>query len=315
MSEQQSEQPGTALAERKPAVPVPLYNGVMSPDRWAMLGRISVTVANTEFVPKSLRGKPDAVMACLLYGDSLGLHPSVSLTDVYVANGRPGVSGALMLAKIREAGHKIKWERLDNGNGEFVGWKCIGERLEDGEVVDSDEWSYTMEDATAAGLYPNADPRAAWMKTPEVMCRWRALSQLGRFLFSDLFRGGSIYTPDEAEEAAYSERIRDGGRQPGTPVENGDEEADYGDDPELAARLIALFAAANEIQAGVWLPKKVRLAVNGKTQAEREKVAAEVEKWIEDHGGEIPDFRPVESTTEEAEFEVMDLANADDEPT
>lgn len=288
---------GTEIAVRQSKAPVPLYNGVLSPDRWTLFGRIAQTVANTDFVPKGLRGNPAAVMACLLYGDSLDLHPSVSLTDVYVVDGKPGISGALMVAKIREAGHKIKWEKLLDDKGDFVGFTCRGQRIEMGEVVDEDEWTYTLADARRAGLYPNSNPKAAWMKNPEVMCRWRSLAQLARFLFPDLFRGGSVYLPDEAEEAADADRrLRNAGAEGGDSDDGGPVE--YGDDPLLAAWLIALFAAANDLEPGIWLPKKQKLALKDKTQDEREELALAVAGWIEERGGDVPDRPQPDDTSE-----------------
>lgn len=295
--------PGTAIAtrdERPRNEMLPLHNGTISPDKWAMFGRMSVTVAETEFVPKGLRGKPAAVMACLLYGDSLGLHPSVSLTDVYVADGKVGISGALMLAKIKEAGHKVKFEWILDEQEEKVGAKALGQRIENGEVVEEDEWSYTFEDAARAGLMkPDIDKRAAWYKTPLVMCRWRALAQLTRFLFPDLFRGGSVYVPDEAEEAAYSDRQKlVNGQQPEQGSSDDEIGTEYGDDPLLAAWLVALIVAVNEIEPGTWLPKKVKLALKGKEQFEREAFAESLVAWIEERNGIVPE-RP---TAEEGEY-------------
>jgi hypothetical protein len=96
------------------------------------------------------------------------------------------------------------------------------------------------------------------MKTPKLMCRWRALAQVARFLFSDVFVGQSIYTPDEAEEIAYGERVNRNGAPAETGQERSEGDIDYGSDPWLAAWLVALFAAANDMEPGVWLPKKVR---------------------------------------------------------
>lgn len=297
------------IAVRKQPM-LPLHNGIVSPDKWATFGRIAVTTADTDFVPKGLRGKPEAVMACLLYGDSLGLHPSVSLSDVFVADGKPGVSGALMLSLIRTAGHKITFEWIDGvwpgdttGEVKRYGARCFGQRIEDGEVVETDEWTYTMVDAKQAGLWPNSNPKAAWMKTPMVMCRWRALAQLVRFLFPDVLRGGSIYIPDEAEEASYSERLRVNGAA--VPDEDRDSggDIDYGDDPEIATWLLTLFAAANEVEPGTWLPAKVRIALRGKSPEEREALAQEVFEWIESHGIAAPE-RP--EKIDDAEFTVID---------
>lgn len=304
---------GNEVATRQSNKPIPLYNGVISPDKWTTFGRMAFAFADTDFVPKDLRKKPNAVLACLVFGDSLGLHPSTALKEVFVADGKVGISGALMLALIRNAGHKVAWEEITNpdepgllGDG-FVGWKCTGFRMKGKKVEDEDAWTYTMEDAKAAALYPNSNPKAAWMKTPKVMCRWRALAQLARFLFPDVFVGQAIYTPDEAEEAAEANRRVVNGEVQGDGEADA-ESADYGSDPLLAAWLLALFGVANEIEGGVWLPKKVRMALKGKTQEERETLATQVAAWIEERGGVVPP-RPVEEDeAEDAEFEVIDTS-------
>ena len=49
-------------------------------------------VANTEFVPKSLRGNPGAIAACVLYGDELGIGPMQALAKIAVIEGKPSLS-------------------------------------------------------------------------------------------------------------------------------------------------------------------------------------------------------------------------------
>jgi hypothetical protein len=144
------------------------------------------------------------------------------------------------------------------------------------------------------------------MKYPAVMCRWRALAQLSRFLFADLFSGVSVYTPDEAEEAAAAERfrLRNGAEQ---AEQAADPEAiDYGDDPELAGWLIALISAVNDLEPGRWLPKKVALEMKGKTQEQREQFAQGLVKWIEGRNGVVPERLSVIDATVEEEGDVSD---------
>lgn len=312
MTTQETEARSTEIAERQPSQPMlPLHNGVISPDKWQVFGRMAVRFAGTDFVPSGLRNKPEAVLACLVFGDSLGLHPSTALKEVYVADGKVGISGALMLALIRKAGHKIEWEEVTTteldksefGDG-FLGWKCIGTRRDaEGKDEEVDTWTYTMEDAKRANLYPNSSGKAAWMKTPKLMCRWRALAQVARFHFSDVFVGQAVYLPDEAEEASYNSRAT----RNGVPVEQEerrpDEGPDYGDDPELAAWLLMLFAATNHTEPGRWLPKKIELALKGKTQEQREELAAELVAWLEG-AGVIPPERPVPINLDDEHEEV-----------
>jgi hypothetical protein len=182
-----------ALAEeaRKAGKPIPSQNGLLAPARWEMFGRIANTVANTEFVPRGLRGNKPAVMACLLYGDAQGLHPSVALTEVHIVDGKPTMSATLMVGKIRMAGHRLKREEIRNPeNGEFLGCVAHGTRGDDGET---DSFTFTLAMAARAGLLTKHN----WKAYPEAMCWARCVSQLARMLFPDVFLGQSAYTSEE----------------------------------------------------------------------------------------------------------------------
>lgn len=325
--------PGTEVARRQEQAvgtrsPLGLHNGVIAPDRWAMFGRMAHVMANTDFAPKGMKGKPDAIMAALLYGDSLDLHPSVSLSDIFIVDGKPGISGALMLAKIRTGGHKVWFEEIRDEQGRYLGSRCIGQRLvaktvnrrKVMEVEEQDEWSYTLEDATRAGLIKEGmDKRAAWYKTPEVMCRWRALAQLARFLFPDVFRGQAVYTPDEAQEAAYAEQAAVNGSREATPPEETDDiEIEWGaeDEPDLAMWLIELVDAANQTVEGSHRPRKVQAMLAGLNTTERRQVAEDLEKFIVRNGGEVP-TGALDSTEADPEEEIEEAeftaAGEDDE--
>lgn len=297
-------------ADRQMKTPIPLHNGVMSPDKWTLFGRMSVALSNTDFIPKGMRGNPPAIMGCMVYGDALGLHPAIALKEIHVIDGKVGLSGALMLAKIREAGHKVKFVTMRDADGGFIGVTAQGERIammKEGRklvptTVEEDEWSFTIADAHTAGLLPQESAKAAWNRYPQAMCRWRAVSGLARFLFADVFAGGAVYVPEEAEEAAdEAARVRNG-----AVVERDDPEtADYGDDPDLAGWLVALFAAANSIEQGRWMPKKIKLALKGKTQDEREEVARQVAEWIAEQGLDAPPRPNSEAEAETVEDAVV----------
>jgi hypothetical protein len=201
------------MATRQANSALPLYNGVISPDKWTTFGRMAHAFAETDFVPKELRGQAGSGHGVPVYGDSLGLHPSVALTEVYVADGKVGISGALMLALIRNADHKIKFEwitsettRASSGRlrrlalaasrrgrrGRGRGRVDVhdGGRQAGGPLSDTSKPEGGV-DENAEGDVPLARARAA-----------RALP------VPDVFVGQAIYLPDEAEEAAYSERSR-----------------------------------------------------------------------------------------------------------
>lgn len=67
---------------------------------------------------------------------------------------------------------------------------------------------------------------------------------------------------------------------------------DYGDDAWLAARIADLVEAANAVRPSAFLPGRVRLMVNGKTEGERREFAAQLEEFIVKNGGEVPEPPP-----------------------
>ncbi len=220
-----------ARRERKP---IPTGNGLLAPARWEMFGRIANTVGDTEFVPKGLRGNKPAVMACLLYGDALGLHPNVALTEVHIVDGRPTMSATLMVGMIRAAGHKIHREEIRqevDGVDTFVGTIAHGVRGDDGET---DSFRYDLTMAARAGLMSKDN----WRKYPEAMCWARAVSQLARMLFPDVFLGQSTYTAEEIGLAETDEY--------GAPLPEGAEPAQIEEAPTLAAAPAAAEAPSPE---------------------------------------------------------------------
>jgi phage recombination protein Bet len=67
------------------------------------------------------------------------------------------------------------------------------------------------------------------------------------------------------------------------------DEIEWGDDEALADRLAQLFTTANFVRQDSYLPAKIKMMLAGKTQGERQDIAAELEHFIEEHGGTVPD--------------------------
>lgn len=106
---------------------------------------------------------------------------------------------------------------------------------------------------------------------------------------------------------------------PGTTTDRGEGVAgqlDWGEDELVKARLVSLFAKVNEMEPGKWLPRKIELALRGKGDAERVRLADELEEWITERGGEVPTILdPVlegEDITE-GEFEPVDNGDERDD--
>lgn len=187
----------TDLVRQDTAAPLVTRPSVVNPDEWAMLAQIANTIATTEFVPRGLRGNKAAVMACLLFGREQGIGPMTALKEVSMVDGSPSMSAALMAAKIRSAGHSLTRREIRDEKGNLVATEAHGKRGDNG---DEDVFRFSLDMAARAGLVNKNN----WKQYPEAMMWARAVSQIARTLFSDVFIG-SIYTAEELGAAETDE--------------------------------------------------------------------------------------------------------------
>lgn len=151
---------------------------------YEMMWKLSQRVSNTPFVPSALRGKPEAVLACILYGSELGIGPMQSLNSIHVIEGRTAMSPELMRAMVARHGHRI--DVIENST---TACEVKGIRADTGSTA-TVRW--TMEDAKLAGLAGKNN----WKTYPRAMLLARATSELCRIVFPDIIAGLS-YTPEE----------------------------------------------------------------------------------------------------------------------
>lgn len=145
----------------------------LAPEAWKLASR----VADTDFVPKALRGKPEAVLACILAGHEAGISPMQSLSKIHVVDGRPAMSAELMRALVLRAGHEIWVEEQSSTRVILKGQRAGSER------VSTVTW--TMDDAKRANL----SGKQNWRSYPTAMLLARATSELCRMIFPDVLAG------------------------------------------------------------------------------------------------------------------------------
>ena len=146
------------------------------------------SIAKTDFVPAALRGRPEAILAAVLYGREMGLPPMASLSHVDMIDGRPSPSAELLGRLIRSAGGTI--EVLEASEHEC---RLRGTRADTGETL---EVSFGLDDAERAGLVDLSDgtPRARsrsghpkpWETYTADLLWARAITRLHRRLFPDI---------------------------------------------------------------------------------------------------------------------------------
>ena len=162
---------------------------------------LAKAIANTEFVPKSLRGNPAAIAAAVLYGDEVGLGPMQSLSRIAVIEGRPTLAAETQRALILQAGHELWVEESTNTKVTVAG------RRRDSEQTSRLTW--TMDDARRANLAG----RPAWKLYPRQMLLARASAELARAVFADAI--GGLAATEELEDGDGTQAAVS--PEPGTP--------------------------------------------------------------------------------------------------
>jgi len=141
---------------------------------------LATNIANTDFVPKDMRGSVPKVVAAILHSRELGLPPMTGLAGSHVISGRPGISAELMRSLIEQAGHSIRIT-------EMTAARCVmkGRRT----TWDQGEWttvSYTMQEAVTAG---DANKNPNYRTRPSDMLLARCTTRLARMVFADVIHG------------------------------------------------------------------------------------------------------------------------------
>lgn len=174
------------IREEREALPAP-QSVLPSAREWEATMAVAREISNTQFVPESYRGKPDAVVAAILTGREMGIGPMQSLRQIHMIDGRPSFSADLMMAKMRAGGVVV----LETETTEQRAW-IKARRKDTGEEAEV-EW--TTADAEKAGLLSKRN----WKTYPGDMLWARAVGRLARRLGSDLL-GGLVYSKEEMED-------------------------------------------------------------------------------------------------------------------
>jgi len=137
-------------------------------------------VAATEFVPKALRNRPEAVLAALMSGAERGLGPMESLRSINIIEGTPSLSAQAMRGLVLAAGHDLDII-------ESTATRCTM----NGRRAGSDHtttFTWTTDRARRARLI-NKDN---WQRYPENMLLARATSELCNAIFADVVMGLAV---------------------------------------------------------------------------------------------------------------------------
>lgn len=148
--------------------------------------RYASALANSDLMPKDLRGKPSNVLAIILYGQQLSLTPMQAIQSIYVVNGRPQMSGQLWLSKVRAAGHRVVVSDHTT--------KSCTVTITRGDTGEEHSETYTWEDAETAKLAG----KETYRQHPKRMLLWRTVSNCATIICPEVALGFGL-EGDETE--------------------------------------------------------------------------------------------------------------------
>jgi hypothetical protein len=188
--------------------------------------RLAVALAQADILPQDLRGKPANVFLTILYGQQLNVPHVIALQTISVVKGRPQMAGKLLLAKVREAGHKAyvpcticflsKQEHRGADHpyeGDHDESRCTVTIVR-GDSGEEHSETFTIDDAIAANLVrlkegkPYARSKSGeplpWETWTKRMLLWRAAGFCADFICPEVRMGFAI--EGEMDSAADDDR-------------------------------------------------------------------------------------------------------------
>lgn len=178
--------------------PVPLAGQIADLDS---AYRYACALARADLLPQDLRGKPSNVLMVLLYGQYLNIPPVIATQVISIVKGRPQIAGKMLLAKVREAGHKPK---IVHGDG-----KCTVTIVRGDDGTEHTE-EFSIADAVAAKLCTIKDGKPyarsktgeplPWENYTKLLLMWRAVGHCVDIICPEVKMGFSVQGEDTADE-------------------------------------------------------------------------------------------------------------------
>jgi len=165
---------------------------------WAQAARevhtVATMIAKTEFVPKALQGRPDAISAAILTSREIGISPMVGLAAIDVIEGKPALNALALRGLVQSHGHEI--ETVEQSDTRVT----VRGRRKGSEHWETSTW--TMARAEKAGLAG----RPAYKRMAQQMFTARATSEVCRLVGADAILG-LAYSQEELRDGEEGDEV------------------------------------------------------------------------------------------------------------
>lgn len=156
----------------------------LQPGTFAEMIQLSNILANSDIVPKDLRGKPANVLLVLMFGNEIGISAAQSLQNVMVVNGRPSLWGDAVMGLVLAS--SVYEDSKDEFNEQTMTATFRAKRKGKDWVVRT----FSQADAVKSKLWSKEGP---WQDYPKRMLFHRARSWALRDSFADVLKGLRYY--------------------------------------------------------------------------------------------------------------------------
>lgn len=178
---------------------------IITPETTSQLERTAKMLASSSLVPRQLQGKPADVFLIILTGAELGMPPTAALRSIYVVQGKPVMSAALIMRLAKNLPECEYFGMVESDDTKAT-YKTKQRGSDSYESL-----TFTIEQAKKAGLTSKDN----WRKHPADMLRARCIAKLARAVYGEVF--GGMYEQDEAEDFAKPAEVKRFVRQMSEP--------------------------------------------------------------------------------------------------
>jgi hypothetical protein len=140
-------------------------------------------IATSPLCPLALRGREADVLLVMMTGAEIGLTTMQSLRNLYIVEGRIGMSAALIRGRCQKHRDCARFEVAEADAAHAVvevkkrGW------------TESRRVSWSIADAERAGLIKEDQPDSLWRRWPQEMCVARATTRAASMYFPEITSG------------------------------------------------------------------------------------------------------------------------------
>ncbi|KAA6211754.1 hypothetical protein [Streptomyces filamentosus] len=195
MTELATTEPAAIEQQAAPITPTAGTTALMAWAQEADLAyQMAQKLANTSFVPATMRGKPGEITAAILAGAELGLKPMAALKSIDIIQGVYALRAHALRAVVQNQGHEIE---LVESRPDYC--KMRGRRS------GAAEWQTVEWTIQRAGQMKLTE-KAEWKKQPQTMLVARATGEICRLIASDALHG-MPYVAEELEGTVHAEVV------------------------------------------------------------------------------------------------------------